>query len=102
MEIPLRIRRRYTELENYIDTRVFQDKRGWSPNTTKEMYINNICSGMAQLVIYNFNNLERYQDNDYVYINLMPEVKKIMLYLFETKLSIHYEKNIKHGNTVAN
>jgi len=93
MEIPLEIKRRYIELENYIDTHIISNKYNHI-YPTKEKFINEICEGLSHW-FYIKQSLYRYNNSIYTHIHY----KECIIYLFETKLSIYYEEDNKGGNT---
>lgn len=85
MEVPIKIKRRMTELERMMMLEIdFNPTLG--KNSNKEFFIHSICRNMSIQFIYRF-----YPEfmNDY---RKVEEYIPIMKYIFRTKLTLYWEK----------
>ena len=92
MEIPSSVKRRYQELNDYLDRIVIPRNLYYYPNIGCERYIHTACSGLS---IWFVDTMGRNTCHDFN--NSVIEHQKYMLYLFRTKLSINYEKLTQNG-----
>ena len=92
MEIPSSVKRRYKELENYLDSILIPRNLFYYPNIGRERYIHTACHGLSLSFV---DSMRCYTPDNFN--NAVIEHQKYMLYLFRTKLSINYEKLTQNG-----
>ena len=82
MVVPPVIRRRYTDIELYLNDTMIKHSI-FIESRTKERYINQVCNSIAVWFYMSYGS----------YTNLsVDELRKFFIFMFRTKLSIHWEK----------
>ena len=88
MEIPLVIKRRYLDIEQYLD-RLLKNYSHYPKVTIKESFINHACNNLSLWFVtkYTIN-----KDNGGYHVQI-KEYRSIFVYMFRTRISIYWEEN---------
>jgi|APGre2960657404_1045060.scaffolds.fasta_scaffold140347_2 hypothetical protein len=87
MEVPPLIKRRYVDIEKYLDGLLLNYKK-YPKVDIKEKFIHNVCQNLSLWFVREYS----YYEDNHDMGEQVNEFRKYFIYAFRTKISIFWEQ----------